>query len=84
MRWQPPNVPAHTPAQTGEGHLQKQRRSKGVLSLKERLALYAKQIRQRAAILPAGIERDALLEKARQADPGSNPDEANSKEKHSR
>jgi len=25
-----------------------------------------------------------LLEKARQADPGSNPDEANSKEKHSR
>jgi len=54
------------------------------LSLKERLALYAKQIRQRAAILPAGIERDALLEKARQADPGSNPDEANSKEKHSR
>jgi hypothetical protein len=38
------------------------------LSLKDRLALYAKEIRQTAAILPPGTERDALLKKAVQAD----------------
>ncbi len=38
------------------------------LSLKDRLALYAKEVRSKAARLPPGIEREALLEKARQAD----------------
>ena len=44
------------------------RRSKRFLSLKDRLVLYANEVRERAARLPPGIERDALLKKALQAD----------------
>jgi hypothetical protein len=36
--------------------------------LKDRLVLYANEVRERAARLPPGIERDALLKKALQAD----------------
>jgi hypothetical protein len=43
-------------------------RSKRFLSLKDRMALYASQVRRRAARLPPGIEKDALLKKAHQAD----------------
>jgi hypothetical protein len=45
------------------------------LSLKDRLALYAREIRQSAAILPPGTERDALLKKAIQADSEANLDD---------
>lgn len=47
------------------------RRPRQFLSLKDRLALYAAEVRKKAASLPPGTERDALLEKARQADEAS-------------
>jgi hypothetical protein len=40
--------------------------------LRDRLVLFAKDTRERAAGLPPGIERDELLRKARQADTASN------------
>ena len=48
--------------------MQEPRRPRQFLSLKDRLALYAKEVRKKAARLPPGIERETLLEKARQAD----------------
>jgi hypothetical protein len=39
--------------------------------LRDRLALFAKDTRERAASLPPGVERDELLRKARQADTAS-------------
>ncbi len=48
-----------------------QERPRQFLSLKDRLALYAGQVRKKAASLPPGSERDALLQKARQADEAS-------------
>jgi hypothetical protein len=56
---------AHIPAQTGRGTCKW-----GVIS-----ALYAREIRQSAAILPPGTERDALLKKAIQADSEANLDD---------
>lgn len=44
------------------------RSGKRFLSLKDRLALYANEIRQKAALLPPGVERETLLNKARQAE----------------
>jgi hypothetical protein len=41
------------------------------LPLRDRLALFAKDIRERAAGLPPGNERDELLRKAGQADTAS-------------
>jgi len=43
-------------------------RRKRFLSLKDRLALYANEVRGRANLLPPGNEKDALLKKADQAD----------------
>jgi hypothetical protein len=43
-------------------------RSKQALSLKDRLASFAKEVREKAAQLQPGSEQTALLEKARQAD----------------
>lgn len=43
------------------------RRSKRFLSLTDRLALYAEEMRKKAARLPPGAERDLLLKKADQA-----------------
>ena len=43
-------------------------RRKKFLSLKDRLALYANEVRERASLLPPGNERDTLLRKADQAD----------------
>jgi len=43
-------------------------RRKKFLSLKDRLALYANEVRGRANLLPPGGEKDALLRKAEQAD----------------
>ena len=51
--------------------MQAHRQPRQFLSLKDRLALYAEQVRKKAACLPPGAERDALLEKARQADEAS-------------
>lgn len=43
-------------------------RSKQTTSLKDRLASFAKQVREKASELKPGPEQDALLKKARQAD----------------
>jgi len=51
--------------------MQKRRRFKQQLSLQDRLAMWAKDLREQAAALPPGPERDELLKKARQADTAS-------------
>jgi hypothetical protein len=51
--------------------MQEHRPRRQFLSLNDRLALYAKEVRKKAACLPPGTEKDALLEKARQADDAS-------------
>jgi hypothetical protein len=51
------------------------RRFKQTTSLKDRLAVFAKQVRDEAAELRPGPEQDALLKKARQADTASHLDE---------
>ena len=43
-------------------------RRKKFLSLKDRLALYANEVRGRASLLPPGNGKDVLLKKADQAD----------------
>jgi hypothetical protein len=44
------------------------RRFKQTVSLKDRLALFAEEVRRKALELRPGPEQDALLKKARQAD----------------
>ena len=51
------------------------RRVKQFLSLQDRLAAWAKQVREQAAKLPPGPKRDALLKKANQADTASRLDQ---------
>jgi hypothetical protein len=51
------------------------RRIKQKLSLKDRLASWAKEVQVQADALPPGAERDALLKKARQADTASHLDD---------
>jgi len=46
-----------------------------LLSLKDRLALYANEVREKAILLPPGIERETLLKKARQAEVASQLDD---------
>jgi hypothetical protein len=46
----------------------KRRRFHQTKSLQDRLAAWAEEVREQAAKLPAGPERDALLKKLRQAD----------------
>ena len=46
----------------------KRRRFHQTRSLTDRLAAWAEEVREQAAKLPAGPERDALLKKLRQAD----------------
>jgi len=48
--------------------MSQRRRIKQTISLKERLASFAKEIRAKASRLPPGVERDTLLKKASQAD----------------
>ena len=55
--------------------IQRRRRLKQKLSLKERLSAFAEHVRQKAVDLPPGIERDDLLRRARQADTASHLDE---------
>jgi hypothetical protein len=47
------------------------RRFKQRLSLQDRLSIWANQVREQAAKLPPGVEKDTLLKKARQADTAS-------------
>lgn len=53
----------------------KRHRFKQLLSLKDRLALFAKDARKRAGELPPGPAKDHMLRKARQADTASHIDE---------
>jgi hypothetical protein len=46
----------------------RRRRFKQALTLRERLAVFAKAAREKAALLPPGAEKNELLGKARQAD----------------
>jgi len=51
------------------------RRLKQTVSLKDRLASFAKDIREKASHLRPGPEQDALLKRARQADTAAHIDE---------
>ena len=51
------------------------RRSKQTPSLQDRLALFAKNVREKASLLPPGAAKDDLLRKARQADTASHLDD---------
>jgi hypothetical protein len=51
------------------------RRFKQSISLKDRLAAWANEVRERAKKLPPGPERDAQLERASQADVAAHLDE---------
>lgn len=51
------------------------RRGQQSLSSKNRLALYANEVRENAAGLPPGVEREAYLKKARQAEIACGPDD---------
>jgi hypothetical protein len=46
----------------------KRRRFKQQLTLQDRLAAWSKAVQEQAAALPAGRERDALVQKARQVE----------------
>lgn len=48
--------------------MQLRRRFKQTFSLKDRLISFARETREQAERLPAGRERDQLLQKAQQAD----------------
>jgi hypothetical protein len=53
----------------------KRRRFKQTTSLHERLVAFANEARERAATLPPGPERNALLKKVSQADTASHLDD---------
>ena len=53
----------------------KRRRFKQSKSLKDRLASFAKAIRDKASDLPPGAEREELLKQARQLDTASHLDD---------
>lgn len=55
--------------------MQKRRRFKQVLTLQERLTAWTEETKARAARLPPGPERDALIKKVRQADVASHLDD---------
>ena len=55
--------------------MQRRRRFKQASSLRERLAEWAKEVREQAAHLPPGPDREALLKKACQADAASHFDD---------
>jgi hypothetical protein len=55
--------------------MQRRRRFKQITSLKDRLASFAKEVREKASLLPPGEERTDLLRRARQADTASHLDE---------
>jgi hypothetical protein len=51
------------------------RRDKQTISLKDRLASFAKEVREKASKLRPGPERDDLLKRAQRADTASHIDE---------
>ena len=51
------------------------RRVKQISSLSDRLIQQAQNLRQQADGMPAGVRRDELLKKARQAETSANADE---------
>jgi hypothetical protein len=51
------------------------RRFKQTISLKERLASFAKEIREKARLMPPCREREELLKKASRADTASHLDD---------
>jgi hypothetical protein len=51
--------------------MKKRRRFKQNISLQDRLAAYAKEVREHAESLPPGPQRDELMKKASQADTAS-------------
>ena len=51
------------------------RRLKQTVSLKDRLASFAKEVREKASQLRPGPEQDALLKRARQAETAAHIDE---------
>lgn len=53
----------------------KRRRFKQTQSLQDRLAIFAKDARDKAEALPDGPEKEDLLKRARQADTASHIDE---------
>lgn len=55
--------------------MMKRRRIKQTLSLQDRLAAFAREARERASNLPAGLMRDDMLRRARQADTAAHLDE---------
>ena len=55
--------------------MQHRRRVKQSLSLKDRLASFAKEASGKASRMPPGPERESLLKKARQAETASRVDE---------
>src|SRR5215475_2854507 len=63
------------PSRTGSRAMQHRRRLKETTPLKERLAAVAQDVRDQAAALPPGAEREDLLRRARQADTASHLDE---------
>lgn len=54
--------------------MSERRRFKQQTTLQERLASWAKQVREQADALESGPEKDALLQKANQADIASDMD----------
>ena len=48
--------------------LKRRRRVKQTVSLRARLAAFAKAAREKASLLPPGAEKDDLLKKAREAE----------------
>lgn len=48
--------------------MQNRRRFKQQLTLQDRVSAWANQVKEQAASLPPGPEREALIKKARQAD----------------
>jgi hypothetical protein len=53
----------------------KRHRIKQTVSLKDRLIQFAKEAREKASQLRPGLEQDALLKKARQADTAAHLDD---------
>lgn len=54
--------------------MRKRRRSKQTQSLQDRLASFAEEAREKAAVMPPCAERDDLLQRARRADAASHLD----------
>ena len=53
----------------------RRRRHKQAISLRDRLAAWAKMVREQAARLPPGTERDAMLKRASQANTAAHLDD---------